>query len=172
MIPERHVMLDLETMGTGPNAAIIAIGAVEFDREGLTENEFYATVSLESCAKVGLSIEAGTVLWWMKQDEAARNEFIGKQGFPVYEALQSFSKWFPKGAKVWGNGAAFDNVILRNAYSVLGYDAPWPFWDDRCYRTVRAEAPTVQPVTRVGTYHNALDDAKTQALQLIEIWRA
>jgi len=43
------VMLDLETMGNGSSAAIIAIGAVEFDMvEGTLGNEFYSVVDLDS----------------------------------------------------------------------------------------------------------------------------
>ena len=45
-----HLMLDLETMGTKSNSAIISIGAVEFDiLTGKTGREFYRNVSLQSC---------------------------------------------------------------------------------------------------------------------------
>ncbi|MFA5379904.1 MAG: 3'-5' exoribonuclease, partial [Dehalococcoidia bacterium] len=49
MMPQIEVSLDLETMGNGPDAAIIAIGAVEFSLEtGLLGQEFYEVVDLES----------------------------------------------------------------------------------------------------------------------------
>ena len=46
----KHIMLDLETMSTASNAAIVAIGAVEFEPEtGKLGREFYCNVSLASC---------------------------------------------------------------------------------------------------------------------------
>ena len=49
---ETHVMLDLETMDTGSNAAIIAIGAVVFTRTEITA-EFYCNVNLQSSMDYG-----------------------------------------------------------------------------------------------------------------------
>ena len=64
------IMLDLETMGTGTQAAIVAIGAVEFDLEkGILGEEFYRTVDLSSSISCGGIIDADTVLWWMQQSE-------------------------------------------------------------------------------------------------------
>ena len=43
------VMLDLETMGTGPDAAIVAIGAIAFDVHTRTIGpSFYIPVELRS----------------------------------------------------------------------------------------------------------------------------
>ena len=60
------------------------------------------------------------------------------------------------------------NIILSEAYQRIGTSAPWPFWKDRCYRTMKNMHPGVQ-MERAGTHHNALDDAKTQALHLMRI---
>jgi len=84
-------------------------------------------------------------------------------------ALDSFRAWL-SGVEldgVWGNGASFDNVILSEAYRRIGSEAPWPFWKDRCYRTVKSMA--VVPMSRTGTHHNAIDDARDQALHLMTI---
>lgn len=166
-----NVMLDLETMGNGPQAAIVAIGAVEFSLEtGDLGSEFYAPVSLASAAQAGGEMDASTVLWWMQQSDEARALFK-VPGRPLADALQAFTQWVGNhgtydGVCVWGNGATFDNVILASAYRRLNAPRPWPFWGDRCYRTVKAMHPNV-PLTRVGVHHNALDDAKSQALHLI-----
>ena len=69
---------------------------------------------------------------------------------------------------VWGNGASFDNVILSESYYRAAILRPWPFWKDRCYRTIKTIYPDVELV-RSGTHHNALDDARTQAEHLIAI---
>ena len=168
------VMLDLETMGNGPLAAIAAIGAVEFDTDtGAIGRKFYAPVSLESSVAAGGVIDASTVVWWMQQDLAARKLFSEK-GQNIAEALQAFSTWVAQcgdadDVHVWGNGAAFDNVILASAYRRLSLSLPWRFWNDRCYRTMRDQFPGVE-LQRVGTYHNAVDDAESQARHMLAMF--
>lgn len=167
----QDVMLDLETMGNGPQAAIIAIGAVEFDIPTQQIGErFYTVIDLESAVARGGVMDASTVLWWLKQSDAARAAF-DRGGEHIAVALQQFAGWMENRAKrddvrVWGNGAAFDNVILASAYRRSGTPQPWQFWNDRCYRTVKAQYPAVK-MQRNGTHHNAVDDAESQARHLI-----
>jgi len=166
-----NVMLDLETMGIGPNAAIIAIGAVEFDPESDDlGRRFYRVVDLESSVQNGGVIDAATGIWWLQQIAEASGEFQ-RNTVPIAVALQEFSQWIRGETFVWGNGAAFDNVILASAYRNVGMTVPWDFWADRCYRTVKALHPEIKLV-RNGTFHNALDDAETQAEHLVRILRS
>lgn len=160
------IMLDLETMGNGPNAAIVAIGACYFDANGIGDT-FYQVVSLESSVQCGGIMDAPTVLWWMGQSDAARRQFENP-GVPIVESLLSFASWCDPDAEVWGNGAAFDNVILASAYRRTNLPIPWKFWNDRCYRTVKSRSSVPMP-PRKGTAHNALDDAINQAYHLIAI---
>lgn len=167
-----NVMLDLETMGKGPAAAIVAIGAVVFD---ITTGEFgstyYNRVDLESSVACGGVIDPSTVIWWLEQGDEARLEIARKDGIHIADALHSFAAWMHEhthDAEVWGNGATFDNVILRGAYTRNRTDAPWEWWNDRCYRTVKAQHRDV-PMVRLGTHHNALSDAISQAQHLIRM---
>ena len=64
-MPKKHIMLDLETMGLDPNAAIISIGAVHFTKDELLE-EFYTAVSLKSCVDLGLTMTQSTIDWLTK----------------------------------------------------------------------------------------------------------
>lgn len=172
------IMIDLETMGTGPNAAIIAIGAVEFDIEKNKLGErFYRVVDLTSSARQGGVMDASTVLWWMKQDESARSQFE-QEGTPIGGALCGFVGWLydngrtAETLRMWGNGAGFDNVILSTAYerhSEGCASAPWAFYNNRCYRTMKAMFPQVALPERKGVKHNALDDAVFQAEHLLLI---
>jgi len=147
-----EIMLDLETMGTGPDAAIIAIGAVELNREtGQLGREFYEVVDLESAMRAGGTVEASTILWWMQQSDEARGEFR-RAGKPVAQVLQSFTDWIRRGEgdfNIWGNGSDFDNVTLRSAYIRLGLQAPWSHRQNRCFRTVRNEYPEVETQSEV-----------------------
>ena len=69
---------------------------------------------------------------------------------------------------MWGNGATFDNVILANAYRGAGLPVPWKFWNDKCYRTIKGFFPQIK-LQRIGTHHNAQDDAESQAWHLINM---
>lgn len=181
-----HIMIDLETMGTSPTAPIISIGAVIFNAEGITDN-FYEVVDLKSAVDAGAVMDPRTVIWWMEQSDEARAALTGG-GMPIDTVLGDFGHFCAVGVMrkildawedkpttpvleifgVWGNGAAFDNVILAEAYKRLDMEVPWPFWKDKCYRTVKQMYPDVE-IKRVGTHHNALSDAKTQAEHLIRI---
>lgn len=172
-----NIMLDLETMSKGPDAAIIAIGAVCFDLEaGETGPCYYNRVSLAEAVECGGTIDADTVLWWLKQDDDARHE-ITRDDVPeltIFSALYSFNSWVREYAEdnvaVWGNGASFDNVILRSAYQRLHSQTPWEWWNDRCYRTMKAMHRNIS-IERTGTKHIAITDAINQARHLIEILR-
>lgn len=164
------VMLDLETMSTNPNAAIIAIGAVAFNKSNGVVDKFYVQINLDSAIQSGGWVDGSTVTWWLKQSEEARSCFFSNENAPhLMDALSRFSEFYKKhGGMVWGNGAMFDNSILGNSYKRCGLDIPWKFWNDMCYRTVKNMNKHIS-LDRVGTYHNAVDDAESQALHLIKI---
>lgn len=161
----RNVMLDLETMGNRPDAAITAIGAVIFDNSGV-KDRFYEVINLTSSVEAGGTMDTSTVLWWMKQNEAARKEFE-KPGMIINQALLKFSEFVPPDMVLWGNGSDFDNVILKSAHDRLGLRTPWKFWNNRCYRTMKNTFNISYPP--INGAHNALIDAEYQAKHLVHI---
>ena len=164
----KNIMLDLETMGVSANSAIVAIGAVEFDADLGVIDRFYEVVDLQSCIDKGLDIDGNTVMWWMKQSNDARKALY-KGGIPLCDALKKFKEWLGKdNVQIWGNGSDFDNAILTNAFQKFKVMAPWPYHSNRCYRTLCYSFPKFE-MERVGTYHNAVDDAEYQAKYLIEL---
>lgn len=167
VLDANNIMVDLEMMGQGSNAAIIAIGAVRF-HDSLQET-FYETINLQSSVSAGLDIEASTVLWWLKQsqsDEARSALLVDSK--PLSTSLLLLSQWMGAKPVVWGNGSDFDNVILANAYTKLSLTQPWAFWDSRCYRTLKNLYQHIK-IPREGTAHNALDNAVHQANHAIAI---
>lgn len=166
-----HVMIDLETMGTSPNAPIVAIGACRFDENGVGDDWFYETISLKSAIQNGAVLDPDTVVWWMGQERGARLE-ITDATRELIDALDDFRIWITKDEPdgVWGNGAGFDNMILSETYKRNNQPAPWSYKLDRCYRTIKSLSGV--EMERTGTHHNALDDARSQANHLIAIWRA
>lgn len=183
----KRVMLDLETTDKIPGAAIMSIGAVEFDTEtGELGREFYAEINLISCYAIGLHSGQETMDWWREQSEEAKEllhviqQPVSDKVLHIITALLNFNEFLlsfeDKDIQVWGNGANFDNSILGAAYraasahSADGIKPAWDFWNDRCYRTLKGIFKDVK-VVREGTYHHALHDAKTQAKHAIAIWK-
>lgn len=168
------VMLDLETLGRAPGCAIVAIGAVQFSiKDRKLGERFYMNIDAASCVKAGLTLDADTVMWWMRQSDAARSA-LTRNARPLDDALTEFAMWL--GAlgefdtrKVWGNGPSFDNAILAAAYRAAKIDTPWPFWGDRCFRTIKGLFPSVTMAERQGVHHHALDDAIHQAEHILKI---
>lgn len=179
---KEHAMIDLETMSTSNNAAIMSIGVVMFDKDGI-ENTFYKKINLESCIKSGFSVDASTLLWWMRQPGDSRKEFFNNdQDFSIKRALRELHLFFEvqdvkadvknrvkEDLKVWGNGSNFDITILENAFNVFNISVPWNYNNVRCFRTYKAMNKPIKNMPENGIAHNALEDAIWQAKYAIEI---
>lgn len=157
--------VDIETLGTRPGDVILSIGACLFTPEtGEILSEIDLSINQLSCREVGMRAQKSTIEWWQKQPSEAQTAAFKGQ-YSIQEALARFTAWLPRDPLVYGNGASFDNVLIESAYRAIGKDVPWPYWNNRCYRTLSNMFLT-QNVPRVGVAHNALDDAKTQAARL------
>jgi DNA polymerase III epsilon subunit-like protein len=169
-----HLMVDLETLGTDPRAVILSIGAVRF-----TETEIVSKLYLELDIQDQLDhgtrkISPQTLAWWVDQGDDAKRVFSdGPHKHSLAVGLYDLGLFIGSDqdtVNVWSNGAAFDVPILETAYNDVQGGIPWRFYNVRCYRTVKAMYPGV-PKPQIGTAHNALDDALSQALHLQAIWQ-
>ncbi len=178
-----HLMIDLETMGNKPNAPIVSIGAVFFEPStGELGEEFYRVVSLKSAVDGGAVPDPDTIMWWMQQSEEARAAICDKDAaIAISTALIQLSVFISSNSElgrvqVWGNGATFDNVILRASYDREDIPCPWHFANDRDVRTIveLGRAIGINPRRDIpfeGDMHNALADAKHQAKYVSAIWQ-
>ncbi|PWI34867.1 3'-5' exoribonuclease [Vibrio albus] len=180
----KHIMIDLETMGNGSSAPIVSIGAVVFNPlTGDLGADFEVVVSLNSSAHYG-EMDASTVQWWLQQSDEARAIFekdVKKS--TLKDALQELNQWLAdqgeaKELCLWGNGSGFDNVILNNAFKACRMRPGFSHWNDRDCRTIVDMGKSIlnidpkSTLTRKGVHHSALDDAKFQAQYVSEIWKA
>lgn len=173
-----HVMLDIETLGVGPDALICSIGAVKFDPNFLlTEHgehpivdRFQVGVDFVSAQQAGGVIDASTVGWWMQpKQDTARQMLLMLDRVDIGSALEGFAIWFgDQDLPVWGNGATFDNTIVRRAYQRLGMPVPWSYKKDRCFRTIASLDWDLMTKAPRAAHHDALADAEWQALRLQE----
>lgn len=179
-----NLMLDLETMGKGSNAAIVAIGAVFFDpATGALGGQFYKRIWLSSAAKHG-EIDASTVSWWLKQSDEARAEINHEDSGDLLQAIIEFNTFVDadndasfKQLRVWGNGCTFDNVIIANAYNQLKLKKPWSYAGDMDVRTIVEIGRKLlnfdpkKDMPFEGEKHNALADAIHQAKYVSAIYQ-
>lgn len=167
-----QVMIDIETLGNKPGAAIVSIGAVMFDPDaGMLDADYYCRILPASCTAAGLTIDADTVTWWLSQDAAAREVFApGDDLLPLPHALAKLAEFIETAngidTMVWARGSSFDFPLLAAAYRAVGMPVPWRYYNERDSRTVVKLTPDLV-IERAGTYHNALDDARHQALHLM-----
>ncbi|EEY1570053.1 exonuclease [Escherichia coli] len=173
-----HLMIDLETMGKNPDAPIISIGAIFFDPQtGDMGPEFSKTIDLETAGGV---IDRGTIKWWLKQSREAQSAIMTDE-IPLDDALLQLREFIDENSgeffvQVWGNGANFDNTILRRSYERQGIPCPWRYYNDRDVRTIVELGKAIDFDARTaipfkGERHNALDDARYQAKYVSAIWQ-
>ncbi|MEO5349575.1 MAG: 3'-5' exoribonuclease [Magnetococcus sp. YQC-3] len=168
-----HLMIDFETLSTDNMPALLSIGAVAFDVYELhTFKEFYRNIDIQSSIDLGGTVSASTFLWWLNQNHEARQKIV-KQENPtniklVFEELSEFYK-DNKVKYVWGHGATFDVNIAENYFNKLRIKVPWQYYNARDTRTLF----DLTKITRTkfeGTKHNALDDAKMQATDVVRCY--
>ncbi|EFC2995908.1 exonuclease [Escherichia coli] len=173
-----HLMIDLETMGKNPDAPIISIGAIFFDPQtGDMGPEFSKTIDLETAGGV---IDRDTIKWWLKQSREAQSAIMTDE-IPLDDALLQLREFIDENSgeffvHVWGNGANFDNTILRRSYERQGIPCPWRYYNDRDVRTIVELGKAIDFDARTaipfeGERHNALDDARYQAKYVSAIWQ-
>lgn len=175
-----HMMLDLETAGNGADTVVLSAGMVLFDPfSELIGKTKYWVLPFDEQLKLGRVITPSTLVWWMSQSAEAQEAFKASVEYKndpainptLYESVLEIVN-YARGAKaVWGNGAAFDNTIMRSLSYGLKTKDEWPWNKDACYRTIanlaRAKAGTDwYPKNNRGVHHNALDDAIWQAKAL------
>jgi hypothetical protein len=175
-----HAMIDLETLSTRFDAAVISMGVAIFNDEKILDSAGWA-LAPES---IHGHIDPKTVQWWTQQAESAREfSFTGKyKSMTVaFELKTMLAKYDVK--EVWSKDPHFDHVILQawwervadaEKYNIGEF--PYHYRAPRSYRTLESEA------IRMGfeesdwaqyhfVAHNPIDDAVTQARAVIEMRR-
>lgn len=158
------VMIDIETLGTGKDAAMVQIGAVAFEpigggkiRNGAGE-VFSCMVDADDALDLGATVTMGTLRFWLNESQEARSRVFGPKNLdlsngPVFEgqpfgstdqALRWLLEW-PSAALgmnwddfggVWANGPTFDLSILEGHFDRFGITCPWHFSAPRDLRTL------------------------------------
>lgn len=168
----RDVMLDLETLGTGKDGAIIQIGACYFDRHtGEIGNKFKQNISLKSAVEAGGVIDPDTVVWWMSQSAAAQaSVLIDPQD--CTQVLNELNAFLKPCKAIWSH-ATFDFPILMSAMRRSKVKPNFSFRDARDIRTLQdLTGVGKSKIPRQGVHHDALDDCIYQVAYCVEAFNA
>lgn len=167
----KSVMVDIETLATGPGACVVSIGLAAFNADTVV-----ASGGLQIAPAYWHGrIDGGTVQWWLQQTQDAQlNTFYGKLADKkAGEMMAEFLKDFG-GDELWANDPSFDCVILRDWWTrVFGASKKFPshYREERSCRTIYAEAKRrgvdLQAAWSGGLAHSAESDAICQAKAVI-----
>ena len=152
-------MIDIEGLGTGPDAAILTIAAQSFDPFGTGhyDRHYYARITLES--QEIRRIQDDTLAWWATQPEAQAEAFAEDNRIPLDQALDELYRLAWQHDYIWAQGPTYDINILEHAYKSYNKTQPWQFYRIRDSRTVLSLWPG-RPVP--PTSHHALEDTRKQ----------
>lgn len=162
--------IDMETLSTEHNAALLSIGAVIHDfGTGQQVDTFYANITPESSIAAGLDVSESTKAWWTKQGQAAQDVLSVDQR-SLRDVLVDFAKWLAGHGVQYaiGNGPRADNQWLESACKAVGMQSPIKYWGDLDMRTLTFIGTHILGLdhwhsTFKGVKHNALHDAINEA---------
>lgn len=162
--------IDMETLSTEHNAALLSVGAVIHDfGTGRQVDTFYANITPESSIAAGLDVSESTKAWWAKQGQAAQDVLSVDQR-PLRDVLVDFAKWLAGHGVQYaiGNGPRADNQWLESACKAVGMQSPIKYWGDLDMRTLTFIGTHILGLdhwhnTFKGVKHNALHDAINEA---------
>lgn len=193
MSPLSHLLIDIETLGTDPNAVVLSIACVPFVLEvhtyfgELVPAGFYVKLDVQEQIKTHhRSIEDGVMKWWKKQPKDVFDAMVrpSSEDMSIKEGLTLLNK-FVSGIKsyhfnksyVWSRGNNFDFPILKSLYQAAGIGLPYNDWRVRDVRTaidIMAGTDNGQYNLRFGgdgfIAHNPLHDAAMDAARLNELF--
>ncbi len=173
-------MLDLETLGLRPNAAIIQIAAVPFNFEtgeyAPPLGTFDEVVDKISSVAYGGTFDNNTIEFWDKLEVSHKELYdyvmSGTQSIHyVLHKLQGFiSEHMEENFNLWAH-STFDPVVLTSAYTNANITAPFKHWQPKDLRTLEylSRCGYKDRPKFIGVQHNALDDCIHQ-INCAVIW--
>jgi hypothetical protein len=163
----KHVMIDIETLSTETDAAIIAVGAVEFDLEQILQERLWL---LDPRLTPGRR-DHSTLRWWQEQNaETAQRMWAGN--VTPWDFAQDFTEWtfpFRDDHWVWAGPSTFDLSILETFFRQhIGLDYPLNWRNHRDLTTISRVAEQLGIDYSGEAFpgfipHDALSDAIKQA---------
>ena len=142
----KHMMVDIETLGTSPESIILEISVILFDLDD-PHGWSPLTLKLDQAEQsfAGRSIDKDTLHWWAKTIEKAKEKdyasalameaLVNNKNMTVHasfahENIKSYLKRVD--GYIWCKGAAFDFPIIKSYFTSMGL--PDPFSENFLFR--------------------------------------
>ena len=180
------VILDIETLGSVNNSAILSVGMVAVDsKEDYTFDElikdgYYAKLDVKSQVEAGRKIHQDTLDWWATQGSEAQHILKPSEDDMIHtELCGSMISWLKKQgvniskAKYYSRGSHFDFGILHDLFRItLGIDTnnlPWKYYNIHDSKTVvltllGKDMWEIEPKPTGFIHHNSLHDSAREYL--------
>lgn len=176
-----HIVVDLETASTKPNARVLTIGAscVKLhNSKSMSTANFYVRITPTCLQQNHRDVDLQTMLWWRKQSRSANYEAfdLTLDRKVTSQALNLFADFIQETANtygtvpfLWGNAASFDLSLLKSLYEDLLFGVPWSYRQEMDLRTLRAMFPELEFKSPGGIDHIAVEDAQNESITLSQI---
>lgn len=173
-----HIMVDIETLGTGKDAVVTQLGAVSVvmtpSGHWQIGKAFSRGLKIEPQLSKGATINEDTLRWWFDETAWQLKQGVDVSPFAATtetprDVLLDFSYWLRVQAHryvVWGKGSDFDIAIVEMAFRRAGLTHPWGHRQVACLRTLMRLHP-IQHHAKPYIKHEAVSDASAQATDLI-----
>lgn len=188
-----HIVIDIETLSTKPNAVILSVACVPFVLEEhtyfkdlLNKGIYIKFNASDQIKKYKRDVDKKTIDWWKTQPQEvfdaevkpSKRDVDSITGLTVLNKFVSSIDGFnTKKSYVWSRGNNFDFPILESLYDDVGIGLPYNTWNIRDIRT----AIDILYGTDNGKYtlrfgnegfinHNPLHDAAMDAARLNELF--
>ncbi len=165
-------MIDIETLGNTPEAAMLSIGIVPFNSILDIGPKVLYEIYLKDALQLG-KLSAETLQWWTNQPPEQYKKLItsgtmstsdalmGLKGICDYLMMDEF--------KIWANGPDFDLKIIAHKLDQLNITPLWVPWNQRCVRTIKAIDPTLAKSFINPEKHDPVQDCLVQINQVCAI---
>jgi hypothetical protein len=164
-----NLMIDIETLGTTAEAAILSISAVCFNKNQVGPNIIYH-ISLPDALDTG-KVSASTLQWWLKEDPELFKKTLSQGNWKLSDALINLSTFcifnLNEKFKVWANPPNFDLKIIENKLDKIKDVGPiWNPFSERCVRTIKNIDLNLANQFINPEKHNPLEDCLVQIKQI------
>ena len=190
------IMIDVESMGLKPDALVWQVGMQSFNLDtGGFSSHIWAESYLpaQPLLDLGQEVDAGTILFWMEQDDDAQSLFakscVREEGIEVLKRrVNAMHQWvstlimmvakakYEGEYEIWSNHPQFDLIKMAKLFGLFGLDVPWHHRSENDLATLKnacgllfsgcePDVPTNEESIHVK--HKAIDDCRYQ----IECWK-
>lgn len=163
------ISFDFETCALCPNAAVMSVGAVAWDRsnphspfiklkgENVIDpsSQYLAHVDLRGMFVDGFAFDKATSDWWSRCSDDARNAVLapdecGVNCSPIQDVVKGLFDFIEEvkdesheDVCLWAQGSDFDTAILRNICYKYGLEIPVKYTQFRDHRTFFLEGARI-----------------------------